>query len=881
MNDPGSCRPSLVLLSCGLLAFVPASQATAQPPAPAFQVADLAPGTHNGDAFPLSGTRFLPAELGEAFYFAAQHPAYGVELWRSDGTAEGTELVADLCPGPCSSHPSDFQEFRGRLYFTADDGVLGRELFRLRSGAAPELIADVCPGRCSGFLTGARDPLHVALGRLFMAATDGVSGVELRFFDRGRRIRLVADVCPGACGTGIGQWTNVPGHLFFVAVPDFAPGGNLGPRPRIFRTDGTADGTLDLHAGDTVGRAGRRIVATGSRPDSEALWVLDGTPGGARMIAELGSTDFLGEYRGRLYFATRDALYRTDGTEAGTGMVLPGSVDPFEFAVTDGAIFFFRDGRPGFDTLWTSDGTAAGSRAVARGLDLASSLTAAGGRVFFTQRGRELWTADRGAARRLLNPDEALIDLAAVGGRAYFSLHDDAAGRELWSSDGTVAGTGPVADVHRGPASSDPALLTALGDRLVFTANADGARVWSSDGTAAGTEAVDEGPGRPKAFFPFDGGLIYCTRDFGVPGLWQTDGSAAGTFRRVSGLAGCEGFFPLGADLLLAAGLQDLAFENPVDLELWRTDGTEGGTGLVKDIEPSVTGFTQPRFFSSHPREFARVGDGVAVFTAFQAGLGDELWATDGTTEGTRRVRKLCPELQCSSDPRELVALGERVVFSAHRPDDGREPWVTDGRQRGTRRLARLNPGIAGSDPHGFTVLGDEVVFFARQGFTEKLWATDGTPEGTRKVRQLAFGGRPSSVTEVERLGDRIFFTLYNRRTGAELWVTDGTWRGTRQVTEIAAGAAGAFPSDLTAVGEVLVFAASDGVHGKELWVSDGTAEGTGMVEDIEPGIGSSAPRDFTVVGDLVYFRAHTASGGELWAVPRGGLVPRVKMVRR
>jgi ELWxxDGT repeat protein len=75
-----------------------------------------------------------PASLGGVLYFAngAREPGTGacdVELWTSDGTPTGTSLVADL-NATDSSAPAELTKVGPNLYFTADDGTHGRELWR-------------------------------------------------------------------------------------------------------------------------------------------------------------------------------------------------------------------------------------------------------------------------------------------------------------------------------------------------------------------------------------------------------------------------------------------------------------------------------------------------------------------------------------------------------------------------------------------------------------------------------------------------------------------------------------------------------------------------------------------------------------------------------
>src|SRR5207244_2850184 len=72
---------------------------------------------------------------------------HGQELWRSDGTAAGTMLVKDICPGAAGSGPFAFTNVNGTLFFAANDGVTGSELYKSDGTAAGTvLVKDVFPG---------------------------------------------------------------------------------------------------------------------------------------------------------------------------------------------------------------------------------------------------------------------------------------------------------------------------------------------------------------------------------------------------------------------------------------------------------------------------------------------------------------------------------------------------------------------------------------------------------------------------------------------------------------------------------------------------------------------------------------------------------------
>jgi MYXO-CTERM domain-containing protein len=99
-------------------------------------------------------------QAGTVVYFAANDRVHGDELWRSDGTAEGSWLVADISPGPRSSSPQHLVVSGGRVFFFADDGLTGAEpwALTLRTGA-PAILRITSPaqqivaGACSAPLT--------------------------------------------------------------------------------------------------------------------------------------------------------------------------------------------------------------------------------------------------------------------------------------------------------------------------------------------------------------------------------------------------------------------------------------------------------------------------------------------------------------------------------------------------------------------------------------------------------------------------------------------------------------------------------------------------------------------------------------------------------
>jgi ELWxxDGT repeat protein len=117
----------------------------------------------------------------------------------------------------------------------------------------------------------------------------------------------------------------------------------------------------------------------------------------------------------------------------------------------------------------------------------------------------------------------------------------------------------------------------------------------------------------------------------------------------------------------------------PHGRELWRTDGTDEGTALVRDIVPGPAG--------SHPRELAAWGDRL-VFTACD-GAGCEPWTSDGTEDGTSRYADLVPG-PLSSDPKTFVSDGVRLLFEAGSAEFGREVWWVPEPDHGAAGIVAL-----------------------------------------------------------------------------------------------------------------------------------------------------------------------------------------------
>ena len=210
-------------------------------------VKDIRPGStydpSTDDDVPNSSEPANLTNVNGTLFFTADDGEHGVELWMSDGTASGTRIVKDINPGADSSTPSNLIHVGDTLYFTADDGTHGVELWMSDGTAAGTvLVKDIRDGSADsnpGHLTSAGD-------FLYFTADDGTHGVELWMSDgTASGTHMVQDINPGADSSSPSNLTHVGGTLYFAA-DDGTHGVEL------WRTNGTASGTYlvgDIRAG--------------------------------------------------------------------------------------------------------------------------------------------------------------------------------------------------------------------------------------------------------------------------------------------------------------------------------------------------------------------------------------------------------------------------------------------------------------------------------------------------------------------------------------------------------------------------------------------------------------------------------------------------------
>jgi ELWxxDGT repeat protein len=700
--------------------------------------------------------RLLSIRDGRAFFIAEGD---GLEIWTSDGTAAGTRPITRFAPPDPFGHTGFLRAIDDRIYFLADDGVHGVELWS----------ADA-PGQDLRRLTDFSDPSAVvgsmekAGDRIVFVASQWQRGARLWSSggDLGTTSALAG--CPGACP--------------FVASP--------------------------------LGRAGKgRLVFFGRKQAGEGFWVTDGTGAGTRLLKQSGGrheavqTVTAGETV--LFDLANEGeageLWLTDGSAAGTFFVTRGGPGWFRYygwgAVLEASAangrLVFAAGQSFSELLWSSDGTPAGSHPLtqnlaARGSDpqrltpfrdglleqnctgieeelrlvrgtaitrlvavqfagcyavASAPIELQAAAVFIMS--LSLWRTDgTPAGTKTLVPawiDGDPVGLARFGQQAALSqvtIKPYGFQSQLWLTDGTMAGTRQLFDL---PPNVFMFKLTGIGDRLFFF-NQEGQgrraawRPWTSDGTSAGTYPLTEAIAPHAPFVPLYrlsfvalGGRVFFLLDDGDGRveIWSTDGTPAGTSPAITAASGMlepEALSSAGGRLYFAARRSS---DPTGPLLPWVSDGTDAGTTPLADVA-----LGQDLFAPLDPVPFTELGDRV-FFAAADAAHGEELWITDGTPAGTRLVRDIARGV-LGSYPRSLVAWRGRLYFRARDALHGMELWTSDGSRKGTRLVQDIAAGTSWSAPQELTATEQALYFSANDGVHgRELWvlpavALDGEP---------------------------------------------------------------------------------------------------------------------------------------------------------
>lgn len=417
-------------------------------------------------------------------FFEVDDGINGNELWKSDGTTAGTTIIKDLTPGSTGTIFSATKRvvFNNELYFYAYSSANGDELWKSDgTNSGTSLVKDISTGTNSSNGSVSGTDLLVPSGTLlFFNANDGINGSELWKSDGTLSgTSMVKDIFPGSSANESSPTNlcDLNGTLFFSAY-------NPTSGYELWKSDGTAAGTV---------------------------LVKDINPG-----TSSSSPNFLINVNGTLFFfasngVSGNELWKSDGTSAGT--VLVKDINPGANASNNGnygltylvngngiLYFYANDGSTGYE-LWKSDGTTAGTTLV-KDINSGTATSMA-----------------TGTGGPLLN---------FINNNLFFRASNGINGMELWTSDGTSAGTVMVKDIFPGSNSSYPTYITQCNNTCYFVSGQPNltSQLCKSDGTSAGTYSlfISASDPYPSSLTNVNGTLFFrAYSNINGEGLWKLD----------------------------------------------------------------------------------------------------------------------------------------------------------------------------------------------------------------------------------------------------------------------------------------------------------------------------------------------------------------------
>ncbi len=764
---------------------------------------------------------------GDYLYFVGRDKEHGEQIWRTDGTEEGTIRIS-----------GDHNELGGSSLseFTLSSVCLDGKLYLgyagiWRSGGAPGDLEKVETGLYPDVFQG---KIAFVLGNEVRLTTgEPNSSTVITQFEAEE----------GDAAIGIVGLKATIDHLFTII--NHIDENGISTKTDIWAFDGTTN-TKVFESPRSIpwqvlASAGDKLYFPGWNEDSGwEPWASDGTIEGTEILVETvpGANDsapsFNGVVNDKVVITIRDPSSNTwisEGTPATTELLFA------DFAANYMKIFH--------DKLYFSGNPLIGSNLTVIRTDL--DLT--GVEVVVPEYLQHQWGGY----------------FSIAGDKLLYGYDDPTNGIEVFVIDEDNLSMSLLTDINPGTASSSPRSFGEIGSRSIFLADdgEHGFEFWVTDGTEAGTVMLKElAPGTQSPemseVYQYNKKLYFIAKSTNADNerqVWTSNGTEAGTYSFYEDPA-------LSKDMLFGVNNYVITTANgfvKIDLD------AEDNTAL--NLPPGYTNYVE-----IHTQPELNVGDIVffntAAGTSPETTGGLELWTADVSTNDITFVKDINPgpagSVIYSERPKFNgmgVTLNDKIIFPAVN-GDGMEPWASDGTEEGTVQLMNIR-GSGDSFPRSFTVMDDKVFFIALSD-TEgtELWVTDGTPEGTHIVKDIAPGDIDGILNEpLAVYADRLFFIATSDGTEDKLtlWTTDGTEEGTAEYDQL-------LPEDwkvtsnLIAVGDYLYFFAFNQHYGNELWSTDGTAEGTTLLE-LTPGAEGSYIDDFVNGNGTLFFSTH----GKIW----------------
>lgn len=374
----------------------------------------------------------------------------GMELWITDGTANGTTLIKDIRSGLASSNPKNFIVWQNQLIFTADQNGNqsgGNNLFK------SDLTEIGTINMASGinFYTAPfvfNDNLYIGRESFYSAQTT-TAPVNSTFLP-------IPTATPSDPPTYLGIINN---ELIFKHPATFLNGSEL------WKTDFNFSGTSlikDINPGNATSSPSDFVLfnnkgyfTADDGTNGRELWVTDGTTAGTNIVLDLfaGATgsnpNNLTIYNNALYFTADHPtlgreIFKMTISETITNLrnIASGnaSSNPQNLFVFNDVLYFSADDGINGNELWVSEGFPSNT-ILLKNINTSPS-----------------------------SPDSNPSGFTEYFGELFFAADDGVNGRELWKTDGTSVGTVLVSDINPS-GNSNPSDFIVANNLLFFSAN--------------------------------------------------------------------------------------------------------------------------------------------------------------------------------------------------------------------------------------------------------------------------------------------------------------------------------------------------------------------------------------------------------------------------
>lgn len=673
-----------------------------------------------------SGQFSRPSKLtvfNGGLYFIAYNSAEGYEVWKSDGTDIGTDILISTDPGFTSYGVSP--SFYGNIFALGDSLVI---LSTETGTSANYQYLWVSDGTKSGTVKaldslstpiqiGSSDKSVIMNGVLYLA---GYSyPYPLKSFD-GTTLTEVSSNGPG----GLRSLSTDGSKLYLFTYNQLYV--NEGASSSILVRTGFNNPSKVIPS-ETAG-----VYFTASSykgPNEYSLFYNDGTVDGTNLLPlsgyDLYSSDLAIDGSTIYYSKFLEgngvepvSFDRSTSTTVELGNLNQTSRDsgwPGNPVYVNGLLYFIVN-KGVKSELWVSDGTSDGTVRLGDSssvpLNYLYGLTVSGGKVYFVgntaEHGDELWVSDGTLAGTHMIVDlifgsegSYISGIWDVNGMTYFNANDI-----LWKTSGEAGDITPVYYDYVSRifplANSNKFLFSGA---LSILGSPTSTELLISDGLFGGTQLVkDINPTGYSLNYNFEvftsGDDSYLVADDGVSGreLWRTDGTEDGTFR-VSDINTTSFKYGLDNNPIMFALDQNVYFftsaSDGVRAELWKVLDDNAGVEKITDF---TTDSVVLRSYSSEKTTYAEY-KGNLFFAAQDPVNGNELWKTDGTLVGTKLFKNIALDDEAemvvnSSSPECLMVKQDMLYFFANDFVHGKELWVSDGTETGTHLVKDITPGL-------------------------------------------------------------------------------------------------------------------------------------------------------------------------------------------